>query len=154
MVVLLLIACTDEDKTSVAYPDSPPPVDQPSAKLLSLSMESYVTGDVELVTMKSLADPDPEGKEFKVQLQDESGSGSYVFSPSQFSFKVGESINFVLNSETEFHTFTIDKLDIDAAVDVGETVSFNVKFDRAGVFDLVCIPHQTQGMVSTITVSN
>ena len=117
-------------------------------------MESYVTGDVELVTMKSLADPDPEGKEFKVQLQDESGSGSYVFSPSQFSFKVGESINFVLNSETEFHTFTIDKLDIDAAVDVGETVSFNVKFDRAGVFDLVCIPHQTQGMVSTITVSN
>ena len=46
------------------------------------------------------------------------------------------------------------KLDIDAAVDVGDTVRFNVKFDRVGVFELVCIPHQTQGMVSTITVSN
>lgn len=154
MIVLWLIACTGGDKNPVAYPNSPPPVDPPTAKLLSLSMESYVTGDVELASIKSLADPDPEGKEFKVQLQDESGSGSYVFSPSQLSFKVGESINFALNSETEFHTFTVDKLDIDAAVDVGDTVRFNVKFDRVGVFELVCIPHQTQGMVSTITVSN
>ena len=68
------------------------------------------------------------------------------------TFKVGDSINFVIESETEFHTFTVEDLGIDASADSGESVEFNFKFDRAGTFQLICIPHESQGMVGTITV--
>jgi len=88
----------------------------------------------------------------EVKLRDEKGSGAYIYSPAEFTFKVGETVNFVMTSETELHTFTVDDLNIDEEVDAGETVEFIFKFKKAGVFTLICIPHETQGMIGKITV--
>jgi plastocyanin len=57
-----------------------------------------------------------------------------------------------MTAETEFHTFTVDDLDIDEAVSSGDTVEFTVTFDKAGEFHLFCIPHEALGMEGTIKV--
>ena len=85
--------------------------------------------------------------------QDPGGSGSYTFNPSDFTFKVGDVVTFTLVAETEFHTFTVDDLGIDVVLDPGSSVPFTYTFNAPGTFKLICIPHEFQGMVGTITVT-
>ena len=75
-----------------------------------------------------------------------------TFDPSEFSFDVGDTVAFTLCAETEFHTFTVGDLEIDVDVDGGKTERLIYTFDKAGTYDLICIPHQALGMVGTITV--
>ncbi len=150
--ILASAACGSAAPAMMSFPDSPPPPAPAPSNLVALSMASYVTGDAALEAAAQLAPADPEGTQFDVRMRDEAGSGAYAFDPSDLTFDVGDSINFVIESETEFHTFTVEDLDIDASADAGQSLTFNFKFDRAGAFALICIPHETQGMVATITV--
>jgi len=88
----------------------------------------------------------------KVVNQDPGGTGKYKFSPDEFKFKVGETVNFEMKAETEFHTFNVDALGIDQSTDGGETITFSHTFDKAGTFELYCIPHKSLGMVAEIVV--
>ena len=93
--------------------------------------------------------PTPPG----VTLKDPGGPGSeYAFDPSELNFSVGETVTLVLRSETEFHTFTVVDLGIDVPVDAGTTETLTFTFDTPGTYRLICDPHQTLGMVGTITV--
>ena len=150
--LIILAGCGASSVASPIFPDSPAPPGPAPANLVALSMASYVTGDAAPIVETTLAPPDPEGTQVDIRLRDEAGSGNYLFDPGELTFKVGDSINFVIESETEFHTFSVEDLGIDAASDAGEPVEFNFKFDRAGTFQLICIPHEAQGMVGTITV--
>ena len=150
--LIILAGCGASSVSSPVFPASPPPPGAAPANLVALSMASFVTGDAAPIVETTLDPVDPEGTQVDVRLRDEAGSGSYLFDPGELTFKVGDSINFVIEAETEFHTFTVEQLGIDAASDSGEPVAFNFKFDRAGTFQLVCIPHESQGMVGTITV--
>ena len=89
---------------------------------------------------------------FEVTLADPGGSGSYGFQPDSLSFSVGDTVTLVFKSQSEFHTFTVDDLGIDEPVDGGSSSTLTFTFDKAGTFDLICIPHEFQGMVGTITV--
>ena len=80
------------------------------------------------------------------------GKGKYVFDPDEFTFNVGDVVEFTLNAETEFHTFTVDDLDIDVSLDPGSSQTMTYTFDKPGEFKLICIPHEFQGMVGSITV--
>lgn len=91
-------------------------------------------------------------KVVKITNKDQGGSGVYEFSPSELNFKVGEAILFQMTAEKEFHTFTIDEIDIDEVVDGGQTTKFKIVFDSPGVFRFYCIPHEAFGMAGTITV--
>jgi plastocyanin len=93
-----------------------------------------------------------KGTEVFVSLQDPGGSGSYVFDADEFMFSVGETITFVVESETEFHTFTVQDLDINVSAPGGATGEATVTLDTAGTFELICVPHKALGMVGTITV--
>lgn len=93
------------------------------------------------------------GTPISVSMQDIGGSGEYIYSPSEMSFSVGETVTFSLTSETEFHTFEVDDLDIYVEVDAGDTATYTFTFDEAGTFELICTPHSPQGMVGTITVN-
>ncbi len=88
----------------------------------------------------------------KVENQDPGGSGTYKFVPSDFKFKQGEAVTLSMTGETEFHTFTVDELEIDESVNAGETTTFTVTFDRPGTYRLYCIPHEAFGMEGTITI--
>lgn len=90
----------------------------------------------------------------KVTNHDVAGSGAYRFEPKDFVFKIGEAVTFQVTAESEFHTFTVDELGIDLALDPGKTVEKTFTFSRAGSFKLYCIPHQALGMVGTFTVQS
>lgn len=94
----------------------------------------------------------PAGDVVKVENQDIGGSGEYIFVPSTFNFAVGQTVTFEMSAETEFHTFTVDDLDIDEEMDAGETITFTYTFNRAGQFEIICIPHQAFGMTGVIVV--
>ena len=92
------------------------------------------------------------GTPFTVNLEDIGGSGEYKFDPTDMTFSVGETVTFTLTSETEYHTFDVEDLEIGVEVDAGDLQTFTFTFDEAGTYELICIPHLTQGMVGTITV--
>lgn len=85
-------------------------------------------------------------------LDDGAGRGPFAFTPVDYEFSVGETVNFSFTSESQFHTFTVNDLGIDVAVDGGTTVNFSYTFDSPGTYDLICIPHEALGMKGTITV--
>jgi len=88
----------------------------------------------------------------RVENRDIGGSGEYEFVPDEFNFKVGETVTFEMSAETEYHTFTVDDLGIDEDMDAGETITFTYTFDRAGEFEIICVPHQAFGMTGVIVV--
>lgn len=101
--------------------------------------------------------PTPDGKIIEVTLVDK--GQDYQFNPADFTFKAGERVRLKLTSQSEFHTFTATDLptqegqEINVFVNGGETVEFEFTPSQAGTFDLICVPHQLQGMVGTITVN-
>ena len=97
--------------------------------------------------------PSSGGRVVRIDNQDKGGSGVYQFVPSELDFQVGDTVTFEITAETEFHTFTVDDLGIDVSLEAGETVTHTYTFDKAGVFKLLCIPHETFGMTGTITVA-
>ena len=146
---LLLFACgssTDDSESTEASYSKPPTASnqamQSAAKSLGTTVSSSNASSSNLTG----------GTRVEIKLRDDKGSGSYAYSPAEFIFKVGEIVNFVMTSETELHTFTVDDLNIDQSIDAGETVEFSFKFDKPGTYPLICIPHETQGMIGKITV--
>ena len=93
------------------------------------------------------------GTPVSVNLEDIGGSGEYQYDPSEMTFGAGETVTFTLTSETEFHTFEVDDLDIYWEVDAGDTQTFTFTFDSPGTYELICTPHSAQGMQGTITVN-
>ncbi len=94
------------------------------------------------------ADP-AAGEVVKVINKDPGGSGKYEFSPSEITVNGGQKVTFELTSETEFHTFTVEDLDIDETLGSGETVKLEFTFDRAGEFELKCLAHpQMTGLIT------
>ena len=85
-----------------------------------------------------------------VLMQDE--GGNYVYSPAEITVSAGETLELVLTSQNEFHSFTVDDLDIDMEVEAGETEELVFTFDKPGTYDFICIPHETLGMVGQIIV--
>ncbi len=79
-------------------------------------------------------------------------SDNYVYEPANLTFAVGETITFKITSESEFHTFTIDELDIYETADGGESFEFTVTFETPGTYKLYCVPHETLGMIGEVVV--
>ena len=88
-----------------------------------------------------------------VDLTDAGGRGPFSFDPADLTFNAGDTVNFEFVGESQFHTFTVAELDIDVDVGGGETVSFEFTFDTPGTYDLICVPHEAQGMKGTIIVN-
>ena len=125
----------------------------PIAKIPSPPLPSSSVASAPMSTSKSDNNQNTSsGLEIEVGMQDPGGTGEYLYSPANHKFKVGDEITFVLTSETEFHSFTIDDLNIDESVDAGEEQKVTITFDKAGTYQIICIPHETLGMVGEITV--
>ena len=75
-----------------------------------------------------------------------------VFDPVNLTFGVGQAVNFTFFSEDAFHSFTVSELDINVEVNAGESGGLDFVFEEAGVYELICVPHEALGMVGTITV--
>ncbi len=136
ILVLVAAACGGEDETtSTQVATSSPAATATATTAPAASEASTASGTI-----------------VEVLNKDVGGSGEYSFDPSEFTFSVGETVTFKLTAETEFHTFSVDELKIDQALEAGETAEVTVTFDKAGEFALYCIPHEALGMTGTITV--
>ena len=91
-----------------------------------------------------------KGRLVNIQMLD--AGETYLYEPANLTFKVGEKITFKITSEAEFHTFTIDELDIYETADAGESYEFTITFETAGTYRLYCVPHETLGMIGEVTV--
>ena len=96
--------------------------------------------------------PTPCPTNVDVVGRDLSSSGLYTFDPEDITVCAGDTVTFKITSETEFHTFTVEALDIEVDVWAGEAVELTFTFDKAGTYELICRPHQSVGMTGTITV--
>ena len=81
------------------------------------------------------------------------GQDPYVFIPDTFDLELGKTYTLDFNVPTELHTFTLPELGIDIFINAGEKVTEDITINEVGVFELVCTPHLTLGMVGTVTVS-
>ena len=135
------------------------------AAVLSVLLAACGGGDEATATRvpltPTLVPPTPPstggGEVIEVTLADE--ERNYRFRPVDFTFKVGEKVRLRLHSQSEFHTFTATDLptqegqQISVFVNGRETVEAEFTPSQAGTFDLICIPHQSFGMIGTITVN-
>ena len=140
-LMFVVVACGAPEKTtSTTERQSPPPPPAKPQPTMTQSQQDSGSGE----------GSSEGGTKVTVTNQDVGGSGSYAFNPSILKFKVGEKVTFTLKAETEFHTFTVEELGIDASVGAGESETLNFTFDRAGEFKLICLAHPQ--MTGTITV--
>ena len=90
--------------------------------------------------------------DYSLDIAMNDANAKYVFNPADITVNVGETVTLKLTSENEFHSFTVDDLGIDVEVDAGETEEITFTFSEAGTYELICIPHESLGMVGKIIV--
>ena len=91
---------------------------------------------------------DTSGTTIEVTLRER----PFRFIPPDSTFEVGKTYTLVLKSVSAFHTFTVGDLGIDIPVNGGETVTQTFTPTKSGTFRLICIPHESLGMVGEIVV--
>ena len=123
-----------------------------------MSMKKWLTGWVILFAMVIgvitsgalgvLAESDVvRQKAMEVQLNDD------YFNPKVITIPNGRTTTLILkNKGTKKHTFTVEKLSIDAEVQPGKEKTVTVKPKKTGTYDLICRYHLQEGMVGKVIV--
>lgn len=140
MLTTLIVACSSSETAS-----------NQSDEISSPPAPAQVTGEKKTEKELSAQASAERGKLVEVLMLD-GNSDNYVYEPANLTFAVGETITFKITSESEFHTFTIDELDIYETADGGETFEFTVTFETPGTYKLYCVPHETLGMIGEVVV--
>ncbi|MBY0061311.1 MULTISPECIES: cupredoxin domain-containing protein [Priestia] len=86
-------------------------------------------------------------KAIEVQLNDD------YFNPETITIPSGKTITLILkNKGQKEHTFTVEKLGIDAEVQPGKEKTITVKPQNPGTYELICRYHFNSGMVGKVIV--
>ena len=141
LLVLAIAACGNEPEPMAAFMRASPPLPPPAPAVPATP-----------TPIGPVNGPEGGGTPVTVDLLDNDGRGPYSYEPADFSFSVGEKVTFTLSAEAVYHTFTIDGTSFDIDVDVGEVKEVTFIFDEPGTYNLICIPHELNGMVGVITV--
>lgn len=123
-----------------------------------MSMKKWLTGWVILFAMLIsvitsgalgvLAESDVvRQKAMEVQLNDD------YFNPETITIPSGKTTTLILKNEGQKeHTFTVEKLGIDAEVQPGKEKTITVKPQNSGTYELICRYHFNSGMVGKMIV--
>ncbi|MFE0344336.1 cupredoxin domain-containing protein [Priestia megaterium] len=86
-------------------------------------------------------------KAIEVQLNDD------YFNPETITIPSGKTTTLILKNEGQKeHTFTVEKLGIDAEVQPGKEKTITVKPQNPGTYKLICRYHFNSGMVGKVIV--
>lgn len=86
-------------------------------------------------------------KSIEVELNDD------YFNPKVITIPNGITTTLILkNKGKKEHTFTVEKLGIDAEVEPGKEKNITLKPNQPGTYELICRYHFQQGMVSKVIV--
>ncbi|WP_375346869.1 cupredoxin domain-containing protein [Priestia megaterium] len=123
-----------------------------------MSVKNWLMGLVVLFTMVIsvmtsgslgvLAESDAvRQKAMEVQLNDD------FFNPETITIPSGKMTTLILKNEGQKeHTFTVEKLGIDAEVQPGKEKTITVKPQNPGTYELICRYHFNSGMVGKVIV--
>ncbi|WP_129707577.1 cupredoxin domain-containing protein [Priestia megaterium] len=123
-----------------------------------MSMKNWLTGWVVLFAMVIgvitsgslgvLAESDVVRQQaMEVQLNDD------YFNPETITIPSGKTITLILKNEGQKeHTFTVEKLGIDAEIQPGKEKTITVKPQNPGTYELICRYHFNSGMVGKVIV--
>ncbi|MED3931591.1 cupredoxin domain-containing protein [Priestia megaterium] len=123
-----------------------------------MSMKNWLTGLAVLFAMvigvitsgslSVLAESDVvRQKAMEVQLNDD------YFNPETITIPSGKTTTLILKNEGQKeHTFTVEKLGIDAEVQPGKEKTITVKPQNPGTYELICRYHFNSGMVGKVIV--
>ncbi|MDO6849814.1 cupredoxin domain-containing protein [Priestia megaterium] len=123
-----------------------------------MSMKNWLTGWVVLFAMVIgvitsgslgvLAESDVVRQQaMEVQLNDD------YFNPETITIPSGKTITLILKNEGQKeHTFTVEKLGIDAEIQPGKEKTITVKPQNPGKYELICRYHFNSGMVGKVIV--
>lgn len=93
------------------------------------------------------SDVSTKGKSIEVELNDD------YFNPKVITIPNGTSTTLILkNKGKKEHTFTVEKLGIDAEIQPGKETSISVKPKQPGTYELICRYHFQEGMVGNVVV--
>jgi plastocyanin len=125
---------------------------------MQMSVRNWLMGLVVLFTMVIsvmtsgllgvLAESDAvRQKAMEVQLNDD------FFNPETITIPSGKTTTLILKNEGQKeHTFTVEKLGIDAEVQPGKEKTITVKPQNPGTYELICRYHFNSGMVGKVIV--
>ncbi|AZU61943.1 cupredoxin domain-containing protein [Neobacillus mesonae] len=83
----------------------------------------------------------------EVELNDD------YFNPNVITIPNGKTTTLILkNKGKKEHTFTVEKLGIDAEVQSGKETTITVKPNMPGTYELICRYHLNKGMVGKVIV--
>ncbi|TWE03411.1 plastocyanin [Peribacillus frigoritolerans] len=99
------------------------------------------------VSAESRVVAQPAGKSIEVELNDD------FFNPEAITIPNGTATTLILkNKGKKEHTFTVEKLGIDAEVQAGKAKTIIVQPKQPGTYELICRYHFQEGMVGKVIV--
>jgi plastocyanin len=99
------------------------------------------------VSAESRVVAQPAVKSIEVELNDD------FFNPEVITIPNGTATTLILkNKGKKEHTFTVEKLGIDAEVQAGKEKTITVQPKQSGTYDLICRYHFQEGMVGKVIV--
>jgi plastocyanin len=95
----------------------------------------------------SVVQPQENEKAIEVELNDD------YFNPKVITIPNGTTTKLKLkNKGKKEHTFTVEKLGIDAEVQPGKEMTISIKPQQPGTYELICRYHFQEGMVGEVIV--
>lgn len=99
------------------------------------------------VSAESRVVTQPAVKSIEVELNDD------FFNPEVITIPNGTATTLILkNKGKKEHTFTLEKLGIDAEVQAGKEKTITVQPKQPGTYELICRYHFQEGMVGKVIV--
>lgn len=99
------------------------------------------------VSAESRVVAQPAVKSIEVELNDD------FFNPEVITIPNGTATTLILkNKGKKEHTFTVEKLGIDAEVQAGKEKTITVQPKQPGTYELICRYHFQEGMVGKVIV--
>ncbi|MED4696923.1 cupredoxin domain-containing protein [Peribacillus frigoritolerans] len=99
------------------------------------------------VSAESRVVAQPAVKSIEVELNDD------FFNPEAINIPNGTATTLILkNKGKKEHTFTVEKLGIDAEVQAGNEITITVQPKQPGTYELICRYHFQEGMVGKVIV--
>lgn len=99
------------------------------------------------VSAESRVVTQPAVKSIEVELNDD------FFNPEVITIPNGTATTLILkNKGKKEHTFTVEKLGIDAEVQAGKEKTITVQPKQPGTYELICRYHSQEGMVGKVIV--
>jgi plastocyanin len=88
-----------------------------------------------------------QGNEVTVRMEDN------FFEPANITVEPGTTVTWVQEGNNPHTTTSYDGLWDSGMIEPGSGGSFSFTFDDPGTFDYFCIPHESLGMIGSVTVS-